>query len=77
MARRKTNLTITEQLEENALAIESTEKHLNELKAQKKELEAAKKEEDVQNLLNKISEKGITVAEATKLIDNVAEHNEA
>ena len=69
MARRKINLTLSEQLQEVIIAIENTEKQLSDLKKKKKELEKAKKDEEVQTLITKISEKGMTVEEATKLLD--------
>lgn len=75
MARRKNNLTITEQLQEVALAIESTGKQLAELKNKKKELEKLKKEKDIQMLIDKIAEKGMTVEEATKIFDNIEKYS--
>ena len=71
MARKKNNLTITEQLQEVTLAIESTGKQLAELKNKKKELEKLKEEEEIKMLINKITEKGMTIEEATKMLDNV------
>lgn len=71
MARKKNNLTITEQLQEVTLAIESTGKQLAELKNKKKELEKLKEEEEIKMLIDKITEKGMTIEEATKMLDNV------
>lgn len=75
MARRKNNLTITEQLQEVAIAIQESEKQLFDLKNKKRELEKAKKEEEVKILIDKITEKGMTVEEATKIFDNIEKYS--
>ncbi|CDC28123.1 unknown [Firmicutes bacterium CAG:466] len=75
MARRKNNLTITEQLQEVTIAIQESEKQLFDLKNKKRELEKAKKEEEVKILIDKITEKGMTVEEATKIFDNIEKYS--
>ena len=74
MARRKNNLTITEQLQEITIAIQTAERQLFDLKNKKRELEKAKKEEEVKILIDKITEKGMTVEEATKVFDNIEKY---
>ena len=64
--------TIAERLDENVKKIAKTEQLLKELKAERKELEIAKKNEEIEGLLSLIQEKGLTIEEAKECIGQLA-----
>ncbi len=63
--------TIAERLDENINKIAETEQLLKELKAERKELEIAKKNEEIEDLLSLIQEKGLTIEEAKECISQL------
>lgn len=64
--------TIAERLDENVKKIAKTEQLLKELKTERKELETAKKNEEIEALLSLIQEKGLTIEEAKECISELA-----
>ena len=67
----KSSKTIAECLDENIKKIAETEQLLKELKAERKKLEEAKKNEEIEDLLSLIQEKGLTIEEAKECISQL------
>ncbi len=68
----KSSKTIAECLDENIKKIAETEQLLKELKAERKKLEEAKKNEEVEGLLTLIHEKGMTIEDAKNCIGRLS-----
>lgn len=64
--------TVAEQLEELNAKITEKEVSLKEMKAQRKELEDLLKKEQIDKLLETITNSGITIEEATNFIEDLA-----
>ena len=68
----KNSKTTVERLDEIIKKIAETEQILKELKAERKKLEEAKKNEEIEGLLSLIQEKGLTIEEAKECIGQLA-----
>ena len=66
--RRKRNMTVTEKIAYTEELIEKKTAELDELKSQLTELEAQKKQEEMEELYNAIAESGMTISEVKKLL---------
>lgn len=66
--RRKRNMTITEKIAYTKELIEKKTAELDELKSQLSELEAQKKQEEMEELYNAIAESGMTISEVKELL---------
>ena len=68
MARKKTNLTLSEQIVELENEIEKGEKALNELKAKKKALLEKKKQDDLEEIYRMMKESGTSVDDLKEIL---------
>ena len=66
--RRKRNMTQTQMIPYTKELIENKSAELDELKSQLTELEAQKKQEEMEELYNAIAESGMTISEVKKLL---------
>ncbi len=68
MARKKTNLTLSEQIVELENEIEKGEKALKELKAKKKALLEKKKQDDLEEIYCMMKESGTSVDDLKEIL---------
>lgn len=68
MARKKTNLTLSEQIVELENEIEKGEKALKDLKAKKKALLQKKKREDLEEIYRMMKESGTSVDDLKEIL---------
>lgn len=68
MARKKTNLTLSEQIVELENEIEKGEKALKDLKAKKKALLEKKKREDLEEIYRMMKESGTSVDDLKEIL---------
>lgn len=66
--RRKRNMTVAEKIAYTEELIEKKSAELDELKSQLTELEAQKKQEELEDLYNAIAESGMTISEVKELL---------
>ena len=66
--RRKRNMTVAEKIAYIEELIEKKTAELDELKSQLTELEAQKKQEEMEELYNAIAESGMTISEVKELL---------
>ena len=66
--RRKRNMTVVEKIAYIEELIEKKTAELDELKSQLTELEAQKKQEEMEELYNAIAESGMTISEVKELL---------
>lgn len=66
--RRKRNMTVAEKIAYTEELIEKKTAELDELKSQLTELEAQKKQEELEDLYNAIAESGMTISEVKELL---------
>lgn len=68
MARKKTNLTLSEQIVDLENEIEKGEKALKDLKAKKKALLEKKKQEDLEEIYRMMKESGTSVDDLKEIL---------